>query len=132
MGFPIVTISHFVKKDSNHMEQHTKLKRSHLEASVFCLDLEYFCSKFTLSLFSMEEENVFHLASFWLNCCQSNCYLNWHFLFLISSSIFLRTFNEKITCLLSHLTLCMLGIFFKYLFLSKVSKNSLFPPIFFC
>ena len=28
------------------------------------------------------------------------------------------------------LTLCMLGNFFKYLFLSKFSKNSLFPPIF--
>ena len=30
------------------------------------------------------------------------------------------------------LTLCMLGNFFKYLFLSKFSKNSSFPPIFFC
>ena len=30
------------------------------------------------------------------------------------------------------LTLCMLGNFFKYLFLSKFSNNSLFPPIFFC
>ena len=28
-------------------------------------------------------------------------------------------------------TLCMLGNFFKYLFLSNFSKNSLFPPIFF-
>ena len=41
--------------------------------------------------------------------------------------IFLRDYEKKKVIL----TLFMLGNFFKYLFLSKFSKNSLFPPIFF-
>ena len=37
--------------------------------------------------------------------------------------------TAQLTCHGGWLTLCMLGNFFKYLFLSKFSKNSLFPPI---
>ena len=46
----------------------------------------------------------------------------------LSSSSFRNVYN---TAWGIRLTLCMLGNFFKYLFLSKISKNSLFPPIFF-